>query len=291
MPFPLGPIVAAGRVLVAGHDPVPHIDAYKAQTGGFLWRSDPAGVQPSLNSSPVAAGNLVYQAVVGEIYAFDITTGSTVWKQTVRGGTDGAPAIAPGGRLFAAYPGHLYGLDSRSGDLLWHLDAGISGGGGTTPTVGDLVYMVDRDWAIPGFKPLTINAITTTTGALLWKRAYPLSYDSGMALDRDGLYFTVRPSSSSGTMQALDPFTGEELWAFAPDTSLYYAPVIAGRHVFVGSFSKTYAVDRASGEQVWSADVGGEITIAHRWVLVSTDDGMLHAYRAAPSPHHSTAER
>ena len=277
--FPYGPVVAGGRLLVAGSDPLPHIDAYAAHDGSFLWTSGPLGPLTPLNSTPVVLGDLVYQAINGSIHALDVSSGLEVWSQDVRGGTHGTPSVSSDGQIFATYPMHYYALSSYTGSLVWHISLPGVGGGGTTPTVGDLVYMVDRDWSVSGYPP-TVYALTRETGETIWQRSYRLSLISDTALDRNGLYLTIRPNGATGTLHVLDPDTGTELWEFEPDTSLFYAPVLTKQHVFVSSFSKTYAVDTSTGQEVWSADQGGQVVIANRWVLISTDDGDIHAYRA-----------
>jgi outer membrane protein assembly factor BamB len=263
---------------------VAHLEAYDAHSGERVWTSEPAGTQYSVSVAPVASGHLVYLMAAGSgesIHAYDVGDGSEVWHQPVPTSCcGGSAAVAPTGELFAAYRSQYYAFDAVTGDPLWHLGLGTTGGGGCTPTAGRLVYLSDL---FPSGldNPSVIVALDKDSGEIVWQANYPLSLISDVALTRDALYVTVKPNIGQAALRVLDPDSGIERWHFVADTPLIHAPVVVGDHVFVSSFTRTYAVSVATRSQVWSAGVGGQLAESDGWLLISTADGVLHAYRAA----------
>ncbi|MGH8272963.1 MAG: PQQ-binding-like beta-propeller repeat protein, partial [Terriglobia bacterium] len=56
------------------------------------------------------------------------------------------------------------------------------------------------------------------------------------------------------------------VWGFAGDGSLVTSPIVINQYVIVGASSgNLYALDKATGQQVWSVNVGAEIPPGAGW--------------------------
>jgi outer membrane protein assembly factor BamB len=91
-----------------------------------------------------------------------------------------------------------------------------------------------------------------------------------------------------------DVKTGDSLWSFTCDEGLFspiippeagtdYSPLIANNYVFLSSCSTTYAVDLMTHQAVWSDPVAGFPVVSHEKLYVSSPNGFLHMYSAAPT--------
>ena len=200
-----------------------------------------------------------------------------MWNRSVGGGS--TPAVSDDGILFVSHPGHQFALDALTGEYLWHAHSYVSGGGGTTPTIGELAYMADRDWDDLDpffFYPPNIQAFEPATGQIIWRRSFRIIDISELALAEGVLYFTDRKQ-----LRAIDATTGEDIWTLDVGDPLWYPPVVAGDYLFAGSVTNTYAVHIPSRTVVWQVPVAGRIVISDGWVLISTLNGNIRAFHSA----------
>ena len=72
--------------------------------------------------------------------------------------------------------------------------------------------------------------------------------------------------------------TGSLSWTFVGDTALSHAPVIANGYVYVASDAHVYGVEIATHNQVFTAAVGGWLSISSGRLLVASSDGTLSAF-------------
>jgi outer membrane protein assembly factor BamB len=267
--LPLGPVLADNEVLISLDHPA-RVEAYDARTGDQLWSSNQAGTA-IVASIPVVAGNHVYVEANSSVYAFSLKDGSERWRRSVID-SDYAPAVSDDGLLFV----NRFGLDAVTGDYLWYSPSSVLSGGLATPSVGDLVYMADRDWDDLSYPyPPMIQALEPATGQIVWRRSFRVWDISDMALAEGVLYFTDR-----SLLRAIDAHTGQDSWTLNVNDPLWYPPVVAGDYLFTGSLTRTYAVHIPSRTVVWQVSVAGQIVISDGWVLISAYDGTIHAFHA-----------
>ena len=108
----------------------------------------------------------------------------------------------------------------------------------------------------------TVQA-TSTAGAALWTRSMVPARDAagqamggGLALGDGRLYVT----SGFGTLTALDPATGDELWSQRLGASATGAPSYRDGLVYVTSGDETgWAVEAGDGRVRWSAEGVGDV--------------------------------
>jgi outer membrane protein assembly factor BamB len=152
-----------------------------------------------------------------------------------------AAALLP---LVLAAPSCRDAVGGGGSPLLWRvaLEARDQQSTVTPATDGTRVYAVAAG----------VIALDAESGALLW-RAHLERYNPMNVVVRDGRVFAVE-----AVALALDPATGRELWRFAPDANGALGFSAADeRALYFGTDShRVYALDVATGQPLWSTDVG-----------------------------------
>ena len=144
--------------------------------------------------------------------------------------------------------------------------SGCGGSGGSTPVVANgTVYSPDFSIASSG------ALFDAETGAA--KGTYTASVIP--AFSSSAGYFL-----SNGTLQGLAVSDNQVLWSFAGDGQLATAPIVVNNFVFIGSKSgNLYALDAASGQQVWIKNMGAPIPATNEATFTYTGlaagDGLL----------------
>lgn len=247
-----------GRIFVSGTDAVCCQDgvalAYAADTGAPLWGTR-LPWQYATTAAPTATNGVVYVSGSGSgdtLFALSEDDGHVLASQPWAGGDQSSPALSDAG-VFVSYAcNEAYGFRQITLAPLWRYSTFCSGGGGKTT-----VYADGRVYTRDYFGSLVLDA---NTGALL--RTYePQGVQIfAPAVDSTSLFAT----STAGSLSA-ESLDGTPLWSFAGEGYLDTAPLIINgggdRFVLVGSGTgQLYALDAASGRQVWSTDVGTPIT-------------------------------
>ena len=216
------------------------LTALDPATGNLKWSATLGGGLPA---PPVASNGIVFVLNTGLVSAFNEGTGATLWQQGVTG-TSGTVGVSADG-VYSSAPCTTYDLQPLTGNVVWTNNTGCQGGGGSTPVVADntLYSPTDRQYAgvifdaetgtIRGnFSASQLPAVTATTAFFL----------------------------NSSTLQGIARSNNQILWSFAGDGTLVTSPIVVNSYVFVGSSSgNLYALDSATGSQVWMQNVGGAI--------------------------------
>ena len=289
------PLIADGRVYVTVKNasvPGTTLFALNAANGATLWSSNLGGSFPwsgscyengrvfALNASGLlrafdgATGNVVWSALLpnqfmftsmptvrdgviytggagsgGTVYAVNATNGALLWTRSVANGDHSSPAVTSDGVYVSYACPNVYKLDPVTGAVIWHFAPGCSGGGGKTPALyNDRLYVRDSGGTIHD----------SFTGALIGnfvaKNTPVFSGSRGFFLEGPNFF------GSFGTLRGRDVDTNAVLWSFAGDGSLQSAVLAVNDYVYVGSASgKLYAVNAATGQQVWVTQAGTSI--------------------------------
>jgi len=219
------------------------LSALEATTGNALWSATIPG-QFATQSPPVAGAGLVYTLDDGLLTAFNETTGAQVWQQSVSG-TNGSPALTVDG-VYAAPVCYAFDLQPASGAVIWSNNTGCEGGGGNTPVVGSGLMYAPLS---PGFYAGNVYSAESgaTLGAFSASAPPAISPSSAFVLD-------------NSTLQGIALSNNQILWSFAGDGGLVTAPIVVNNTVFVGSSSgNLYALNAATGAQVWTVSLGAPI--------------------------------
>lgn len=238
-----------GRVFSVNDDGL--LRAFDAATGNQAWSVQLPG-QYSFSSAPSVYQGVVYVGGAGSggtVYAVSAATGAVLWTASVANGDSSSPAVTSDGVYVSYSCPNVYKLNPATGALIWHYAPGCSGGGGKTPALYNGRLYV-RDFTDSIFDSQT----GTIIGNFNAKNTPAFSGNRGFFLD--GPHFFGSP----GTLRARDVDTNTVLWSFAGDGSLQSAVLAVNNYVYVGSSTgKLYAVNAATGQQVWVTTAGSSI--------------------------------
>ena len=212
-------------------------------------------------------------------------------------GDHSSPSLSDTG-VFVSYAcNQAYGFRQTSLAPLWHYSGPCEGGGGRT-TVYANGNIFTRDF----FGNLILDALTGTV-----QSTFGGTYTPAPAVDATSVYSLNPP-----TLYAQSLSGGQTRWTFNGDGNLTSAPIVirtaSGEFVIVGSSSgMLYALDAATGAQVWSANVGGGIPApdehnagnltglaAGRGLLVVPNGNNVSAYTSGgtlPDRHHAADDQ
>ncbi|MEA5366871.1 PQQ-binding-like beta-propeller repeat protein [Amycolatopsis sp., V23-08] len=238
-----------GRLYAQNYDG--QLTAFNPATGAQLWTAKMPG-QYSFTSPPTFAAGVVYTGGAGSggtLYAVDAATGAVLWTQSVMNGDNSSPAVTATGVYVSYACEQAYAFDPKTGTPTWHHETSCEGGGGRTPVVADGGLWIRDD---AGMTPSVLNLTNGTT-----RGTYPAAgWSPAPAFDGHEGYFV-----DEGVLQERHSRTLESRWTFAGDNQLSTAPIVVNGYVYVGSRTgELWALNGATGQPVWSTNVGAPIT-------------------------------
>lgn len=239
-PMRSAPTVSDGRVFVITIDN--QLVAYAADDGRRLWSN--AGVEEAAGllggSTPAVLGNVVVAAYTsGELLAFDVINGNSLWTDSLAGRARassvaalsdirGRPVIDRDRVIAIGNGGVMAAIDLRRGERYWSRDLG----GTQSPwAAGDFIYVMTSS--------SEVICVTREDGRIKWVRPLPPFEDlerredpiywSGPVLVGDRLLVT----GSNGVALSISPYTGQVMGQQQlPDRS-HLPPVVANEMVFM----------------------------------------------------------
>jgi outer membrane protein assembly factor BamB len=216
--------------------------------GRPLWQRDLGEFRHiwGYGSSPIIQeGRVILQSGPGKkvfLAAYDIANGETLWEQSEPVEGDGSytpdrrytgawstpvPAVVDGKpQLIVAMPTRVIGFDPATGERLWWC-AGLSHGGGdlaySSPVVvGDMVFMTGGFGGPAMGIKLGGSGDVTDTHRLWRTEKSPQSIGTGIAYEE----YVYRPNAGPGTIQCIDPGTGEEQWQSRAAGGNHWASIV-----------------------------------------------------------------
>lgn len=230
----------AGRIFT--FDGAGIMEAFSAKNGSLLWITQITS-QYSFSSPPTASNGMVYVGAAGSggtVYAFSESNGSLVWSQQVENGDDSSPAVSNTGVYVSYACNQDYDFVPANGNPVWHYQGPCEGGGGDTP-----VLYRNRIYTRDSTGDLILDA---STGKLVgsYTASQPPAFGGSLG------YFLNGSVLSAETLR-----NHSVAWSFIGDDSLVTAPIVDGAYVYIGSSQgKLYALNAATGQQVWTTQVG-----------------------------------
>lgn len=217
----------------------------------------------------VARDQFAYMGIHEHVRALDLAQDITVWTAGLQGQVSASPVIV-GDLVVAMTSDSLYGLDIDDGERRWELPIGP---GMYTPLViGRVAFL--------GGRAGVVRAIDTGPGIELW--SLPLDGALAGPMASDGQ--TVVAATREGWIHAFD-LDGFLQWVQAVEGSPDDGPVVADDAVYVAGGSQLYAFSLASGETLWTTEIGSSViaapAVANGLVFLSTDRGEVVAVNAA----------
>ncbi len=241
------------------------------QTGASVWRTVPADLPGVTRAAPVLDGGVVYLSRTaddgsGYVAALDLASGSVLWRTdelgVEMGAVEASVSIGDGTVYVAPQGNRLHLLEVDTGAERCNLIQG-NGERPSRPVVADGFVAVAADGGGIGIYDGSCNDMASFS--VRWET------DTGTDVaSADGVLYFV----SEGGLLAIDPALAdssgdlvnppERMWPVVNPTAegdgWVTSPVVTGDQVLVGSEQgEVAAIDRATGEKVWSYDVGAEI--------------------------------
>ncbi|HVE42756.1 MAG TPA: PQQ-binding-like beta-propeller repeat protein [Planctomycetota bacterium] len=271
------PAVSGGSVLLqtSNNSIAPASNAWSLDAaGGTVNWSTAIGSQWENFWAPIVVGNTIYSngGYYGGLYGRNFSTGVETFflGNPLEQFDEWSPAY-DNGVLYTFIKGSFRAHNPANGAILW------------TRTVPWVFFTYDMKCSpvLDGTRayviaPPNLHAINLTTQLVDWTVS-GLNFSGTVALD-NGVVFAL----SGGTLHARDAGSGASLWTFAGDAALNHAPAIANGYLYVSSNANTYAVRLSDHVQVWTAAVGGWLSVAGGKLFIARPDGVLTAYSLTP---------
>ncbi len=247
-----------------------------------------------LLSSPAVSDNEIYfGSGDGNLYSIDKNNGSLNWKYFTGSRVRSSPAVYKNSVLFGDVNGHFYSLNSENGSLVWEYD---TKGGVTQNNMGEESFdrsavisspAVEDDIVCFGGRDGFLYALNAETGRELWTFDHKVSWVISTPAILNGIVYTG--SSDGHFVQAIDLYTGKEIWRYNTSSLVWGSPAISGNQLYFGDgVGKLYQLDLKTGEENWSFKF-------RKWILSSPvlfddvlcfgcDDGYIYALNGNGGP-------
>jgi outer membrane protein assembly factor BamB len=239
-PARAAPTFFEGRVFITTKDN--ELIALDAATGRPVWNH--IGTQESEGvygqSSPAADGNIVLSSYSsGELYAFRVETGRTVWADNLSAVrrasafwslTDiaAAPVIDRNRAIAVSIGGRMVAIDVRSGARAWQVEMGST----STPySVGDYVFAIDNDQEL--------LCIDRESGGIKWisqlpryenpeKREDPIMWVGPIVAGN-----RIIAANSIGDVAEISPADGSIIRKLEAKAGVQMIPIVANNTLYV----------------------------------------------------------
>jgi outer membrane protein assembly factor BamB len=224
-------------------------------------------------SSPaIWSGLAIIGTTDGRVLAFDTSACNLRWSAPTGSVVYSSPAVAGGRVIVGTLDRGVQAFDARTGAPRWSNPLPGTFLGSATPS-GGLVYIGNLEG--------TLYALDLATGAVRWSSSLPAGGAiSGAPAVVDGRVFA---GYSTGRLRAFKARTGKLLWTVRDMGPVLGAPAVHDGVVFAGGGGNLYAIEAATGKQVWAvpagpAPVASSAAVANGFVFVRTRDRTLRGF-------------
>jgi outer membrane protein assembly factor BamB len=222
------------------------LHALDVTTGAERWSYETD--DPPLSGPVLDDGSVYVFDGVGILHAIDARTGAERWRATHAVSNPSNATVGAGAVYVGSEFGDLVAIDDAAGTELWRTAVSTTGGPVKTPAfAGGKVYVTA---AGGGYV-----AVDATDGSVIWRHDTG-DLETGTAVVTDGIaYAAGSKGGSEGTLWALDAESGTERWRVELPIG---NPAIADGVAYAMSAELgVYALDAATGEQLWNFPVNG----------------------------------
>ena len=250
------------------------------------WKS-PAMGSFDTNTAAIGADGTVYIGSADRnLYAFEPTTGSIVWKRQLVGEIHSSAIIGNNGTIYIGDTSSNFYALSSSGAMIWNVTT-------ATPTIraSPAISLDNRTIFVISYSPTdgsTIYALEVARpsnyGSIKWTSRRPNQIQATPSIGPDG---TLYVGSFSFYLNAIDPKTGSNKWRYQAQSSIQSSAAIddEGTIYFGCNDNNLYAISPL-GTLKWTYRTGGPITSTpvvdnSDNVYVGSNDNNLYALTPA----------
>lgn len=191
------------------------------------------------------------------------------------------PAVANGKVFLMTKPGELSAFDLRDGSNVWNIDPPERGSYESPVIDAGVLYLACGN--------SNMAAVDLDTGKVLWS-TYVVPKDYGTRSGAAHAKYTITSPAVGGGLiyfgsqddkvYALNRATGKQVWMYPVGADIAASPVLAGDVLYVGSYAPWLcALDAQTGQLLWQCG----LTEGVEWAAPVTDGTTV--YVASPSGH------
>jgi outer membrane protein assembly factor BamB len=261
---------------------------------GQLWTADigeGTAYRQRIPCPPVVAAGAVFSmGADGTVSAFDIHTGDTIWRASIRPKHSRSLNVGGGisyadGHIYAATGlGEIIRFDAKTGAIRWRQPLGVPARSGPTVAAGGIfVSLIDS----------SIVGLDVHTGKTIWSHQASNPETGVLGLPAPAVSGSVVVAGfGSGDLLALNTLSGEVLWTdnlgatstgLSELSAIVGLPVIDQGRVYVGSLGGiVLSLDLPTGRRLWEKDFATDQTtwVAGDWAFQLSTDQQLAAISA-----------
>ena len=253
------PIVAGGRIFTM--DSQSQVRAI-SPIGAVLWQKSLTPQSDKVeeaSSGGLAFGDGLLFATTGfgELTAINPEDGSTVWQQTMDASI-AAPPVVSGGRVYViSRDNQAWALDTKNGRIKWQQQSSRS----DTGLVGGAAPAIAGKLVLLPFGSGEMVAALTRNGVRIWsvavsgsRRGQARSNIGDITSDPVVSGGRVYAANQSGRVVAVERRTGERIWTANEGA---YSPVwpVGGSVFLVSDAAQIVRLDARNGEVIWAVDL------------------------------------
>ena len=241
-------------------------------TGARQWEFPTGGI---FATSPVVLEGILYiGSGDGKLYTLDAQTGQVRWEYQTNGHIASDPAINDDIVAVLSQDSYLHIVDKHTGRK--RLDYHTKFARGSPALSGDWVYTADQIGLVTAIDwherevPFEKNVRWFRTQLWAWGALRELPPLKGLAwaafvpgsMVASPIVTADRlyVAAAEGDVYALDKETGDVLWTFEADGFFLSAMTLVGEGLFIGDrFGTLYAISADTGEELWRYKTGAPI--------------------------------
>jgi eukaryotic-like serine/threonine-protein kinase len=233
----------------------------------ILWSLESKGIEISV--SPAIANGIIYASTT-DLYAYNISTGETLWNVTYGGKT--SPVYANGIVYTGAGQGTAY--NATTGTIIWRVNNTDLYTNAIAYYEG-IVYTTTEDSA---------QARNATTGKTIWRSA-SVAYFVHPTISEGIIY--CKSLNDSTILKAVNAYNGSLIWQTkVSKTEQISAPTVSFGRMYVSDYGQTiYCLAAKTGEKLWNATTSGAIrsslVSAYGYIYFGSLDGKIYALNAS----------
>jgi len=293
------PAVANGLVFFSDRNNTFY--AVNAADGKLKWKKQ-LGETPAYEwsfdyyvASPLVVDKTVYTGSGdGNLYAIDIQTGNISWQYKTGAIIRSTPAFDKSHLFFGDINGVIYSIDAAGGKLNWVFK-------GNGDTMHNENYGFDRKAVIAapaiannivvvGDRAGYLYGINEANGEKIWEFNYNVSWILSSVAIKDSI--VVTGTSDGAFINALNLYTGKEIWKFKLQAPVWASPIITGSTVICpANDGVIYGLDLLKGAEIWRYSAGEKFfsspVISGNKLYVGNDDGSLYCFTPSAKKDNS----
>jgi outer membrane protein assembly factor BamB len=249
------------------------------ETNDIRWVFE--GMEIDAGTPIVVNGKVYIDSADSNLYCIDADTGHLIWKYYILSlGND--PCAFYDDKIYIQDNYICHCINANTGELIWEFSKGDHGYVRPAPVAANgKVYFAHSRGSIPELNA-SIYCLNADSGEEIWQ-----SQDLGwFMLSSPALYNNkIYIGSQDSYCYCFDASTGNLIWNFETDGSVFSTPAVFDDKIYFGSYDgKLYCLNAQTGDLIWffsSSKITCSPGIAYGMVYYGTDTGKFYCLNAS----------